>query len=182
MGKVFEYTARNNTENLDMSTQGKTDLVPVSGQHALELFDAREERDRAVITRLQDAMEKQAPYFWSSLPNDTRDEKVKVYQALSRNVNDIDDILTPRTFACKDAIITRIAFTNEKGERVLAPKVVMVGPSGELCSVIAPIWCEQFISLFNTFGLPPWDEPLMVSSKLNKGQGASRYYTLELQG
>lgn len=134
-----------------------------------------------VCNDLIEIVDRDLPFVWSSLPSDTREQKVKLWQAQSNNENGVDSILHPASFECQDVIINRVSFANEKGERVNGPKVTMISPDGKLCSVIARIWCEQFIELMRAFGLPPWRDPLRISSKLNKGNGANRFYTLYLQ-
>lgn len=138
------------------------------------------ERDRLVAGMLLESVASDREYFWTSLPAETREDRITIHKAVSRLENDIDELCNGIGFPVTDCVISKIKYTTEAGNDVTGPKVTLVSDSGDTKSVIARIFCEQFLQLFPIFGLPPWDEPLVIKAKLNKGSGKNRFYSLEL--
>lgn len=134
-----------------------------------------------VTTALIQKIDNNVPFSWTSLPTETREQKIKAWQAGSNPENDIEDIVHPKSFACVNVVISLINFTNADGERITGPKVTMISKDGKFVSVIARIWCEQFIEMMRTFGLPPWEPAFNISAKRQKGNGPNNFYTLHLQ-
>ena len=135
---------------------------------------------RDVGSRLQVAIERKEPYFWSSLPQGSHGEKIAVMRLLSSKDNDIEKIIEPKTFQVKDCILSRISFEDKDGKLVVLPKLVLISPSGESISIISEVWISEFCGLFSMIGSPTWNEPVYVSAQLRKGRGTNQYYSLKV--
>jgi hypothetical protein len=131
---------------------------------------------------LHDAIDGDRHYYWSSLPLESRSDKVFSHQCLTRSENDILDLVNGTGFDVEHVIISKIKYTSDSGEDVSGPKVTLISPTREVKSIISRIWCEMFIDLFAMFGRPPFDPPLRVGAVMQQGRGANRYYQLKLLG
>lgn len=129
---------------------------------------------------LLQAINSGAPYMWSSLVAKTHEERLNNVRLLSSAENNIDEILAPKSFTVQDIIITKATFTDVHGEMVTTPKLVLVDAKGKGITIMAKVWCTQFLNILAMCGLPPWKPGIKVSATKVKGNGANTYYTLTL--
>jgi len=120
------------------------------------------------------------PYFWTSKRFATREQRLECIRMLNDKENGIDKILHPNKFAVSDVIVTQAMFMDADGKQVVTPKCVLIDANGDTVSIMARVWVTEFLQTWLFMGNPPWEEPLIVSAKQVKGNGANRYYSLFL--
>jgi len=118
------------------------------------------------------------PYFYTSLTDDSREGRLRAVRYMTDKTNGIDDILHPNYFLVKDVVLTPAMFVDKDGVSVVTPKCILINPEGKHVSIMSKVWVTEFLGLFLFMGNPPWNEPIKVSAKQVKGNGANRYYTL----
>jgi hypothetical protein len=142
----------------------------------LAVFDKGQHLSVVLLTAINDGR----PYFYSSIVNKTHEERLNNVRLLSSADNNIEDIIEPKSFIVSNVIITKATFTDDRGETVTTPKLILIDSKGKGITIMAKVWVTQFLNLFSICGLPPWEKPIKVSAKRVKGNGANHYYTLIL--
>jgi len=120
------------------------------------------------------------PYYFCSLKDDGHEGKRLRAKYLIESGNDIASIIEPNSFAVQNVIVAKASWTDEDGVPITTPKVVLIDESGKAKIIIAGVWCRGFVQLFNEFGPPPWNPPVVVSAREIKISGGRRYYQLVL--
>lgn len=130
------------------------------------------------IATLIELVQHDSIYFFSSIPATSFKEKMQLAKMMQGKTNDIETIMEPNYFMVHDFILTKASFTDKDEENVTTPKLVLISKEKTVCNILAKVWITEFLSLLQTFGLPPWEEEIVVSAKQMKGNGTNRYYSL----
>jgi len=136
--------------------------------------------EQSILLEMIEAVQANAKYFYCSLPDRTHTDKMKIARFLTSKDNDIEKLLHPASMPVADFILSKASFVDKDDKQVTVPKLVLIGVDGNSFSVMAKVFVVEFLGLVAAIGSPPWPEPIVVSCKLNKGNGTNRYYSLFL--
>jgi len=138
------------------------------------------EVEQSILLEMIEAVQANAKYFYCSLPGKTHADKMKIARFLTSKDNDIEKLLHPASMPVVNFILSKASFVDKDDKQVTVPKLVLIGVDGNNFSVMAKVFVVEFLGLVAAIGSPPWPEPIIVSCKLNKGNGSNRYYSLFL--
>lgn len=133
------------------------------------------------IMKLQGDIREGKNVFFTTLPTQSRNDKLAVLRINQRKTNDIETLVEGEPFEVSDFILSTATFVNKDNEVIVSPKLCLVNSKGECRSVLAGVFIDEFLDLVKIMGCPSPDEPFLISAKLNKGNGANRYYSMVLR-
>lgn len=120
--------------------------------------------------------------FLSSIVDDgSRESKVKIYNAINKAENKIDD--------CKGEVIEMVDFVahpvslvaDDSGEMVQCTRVVLIDKHGAGYETVASGVISSLEKIFSIVGFPPYkDEPLKVIPREQKTRKGYKTLTLDL--
>lgn len=132
------------------------------------------------MMKLQSDIREGRNVFFTTLPTQTRNDKLAVLRINQGKTNDIETLVSGEPFEATDFILSTATFVNKNNEVIVSPKLCLIDKIGNCKSVLAGVFIDEFLDLVKIMGCPSPDEPFMISAKLNKGNGVNRYYSLVL--
>lgn len=133
------------------------------------------------IMKLQGDIREGKNVFFTTLPTQTRNDKLAVLRINQRKTNDIESLVDGEPIEVTDFILSTATFVNKDNEVIVSPKLCLVDRAGNCKSVLAGVFIDEFLDLVKIMGCPSPDESFVISAKLNKGNGANRYYSMVLR-
>lgn len=120
--------------------------------------------------------------FFSSLPLETRKDKIRAYNAITNTESDVADNINGE-IDLVDLIVTVVDIVDEEtGELEKAPRVILIDADGKAYNSVSKGMHQSVKNLVATFGEPSWkDEPIKVKIKQVKVKRGSML-TLEVIG
>lgn len=116
---------------------------------------------------------------WVSFTADSKEEKVKLYNAMSNPTKKMKEVIG-QTILAKDVFCEMITMTDEKtGEVTTAPRVVIIDKDGNSYQAVSYGIFNSLKRIFQVFGVPTWNEPLSVRVK-QLSSGKNIVLTLEV--
>lgn len=116
---------------------------------------------------------------WCSFDPKTREDKAKLYQALTNPENKISDCIN-KIIELKDILVEWVEMTDQNGEIVEQPRCVLFDADGHTYAAVSRGLFNSLHRLCLVFGMPTWAEPIPVEVKQVQN-GERRFYTLEVK-
>ena len=118
--------------------------------------------------------------FFSSLAQNTLQEKAKLYNAISNPAHQTGDCIG-ETILVTDVIVEIIDITDDlTGETKQAPRVVMVDKGGETYQSVSVGIYNSLTRLFQIVGAPTWPDGMPLKVRQIQKDGNRRVLTLEV--
>ena len=116
---------------------------------------------------------------WCSFQPKTREDKARLYQALTNPENKISDCIN-KIIELKDILVEWVEMADQNGEIVEQPRCVLFDADGHTYAAVSRGLFNSLHRLCLVFGTPTWEEPIPVEVKQVQN-GERRFYTLEVK-
>ena len=122
--------------------------------------------------------EKANPSFCSFNP-ETREEKARLYRAMTNPNHKISDCIN-QEIQLVDVFVELVEMTkDETGEIARVPRCVLFAADGQTYAATSSGIYNALRRLAMVYGVPHWDEPIPVVIRQLQ-MGAKRFYTLDV--
>lgn len=101
------------------------------------------------------------PYYCSINPSDTG-AALKTYNYKNCVANGIQKMKVGGGIMVQDIMIYHNQYTNDEGEEIAGPTMVLIEPNGDAYRISAKYLIKQILEFCRDFASPPFDDPVKM--------------------
>lgn len=117
---------------------------------------------------------------WTSMPQDTMTDKVRVYRALQGDAKPLDSFIG-KVIEVENVVVHPVDLTDPiTGEVKTGARIVLIAPNGTMVGCVSNGVFDSIKKLGATFGPLPWTDGMLVKPAIVKTRRGFRTYQLEL--
>lgn len=118
---------------------------------------------------------------FSTLPQNTRADKIRLYNATSAQGNALQSLATGTVIDVTDATVTYAQFEQQDGSRQDGVKLVLTDTNGNNHVILSQTFIKEFGKIMLMFGMETFDPPLRVSAVEHRINGGRKYYLPKIE-